>query len=68
MRKVECAGGCEATAAVDLPVYKHTAACIEPILDELVAGLEVLEQILIVDVIDLYDLVGVIFEQRAVQG
>lgn len=38
---------------LNLPVYKHAATAIQTLLDELVGGREVLEQVLVFDVIHL---------------
>lgn len=53
---------------LNLPVYKHPATAIETVLDETIGGGEVLEQILIVDVVDLNDVVGVGAEEVVVDG
>lgn len=49
------------------PVHKHTASCIEPILDELDAVWEGLQQVLVVHIVDLHDLVSEPLEQILVQ-
>lgn len=52
----------------NLPVHEHARARIQPILYEAVARREVLEEIVVVDVVDLDDLVGVAGEEAVVQG
>ena len=39
------------------PVDKHSAACIESILDELVGGLEMLKEIFVINIINFYNFV-----------
>jgi len=48
-------------------VDKHSATSIKRVLDEVIAGWEVLEQVFIVDVVDFDDLVVVIPEQILIQ-
>jgi hypothetical protein len=40
-----------------LPMNKHCSSCIQPILNELDAGWEVLQQIFVVNIVNLDDLV-----------
>lgn len=51
----------------DLPVNQDTASSVEPILDELVAGFEVLEQVFIINIVHLYDFVRKVLEKLLVQ-
>lgn len=51
----------------DSPMHEHSPACIESFLNELDTFGEVLQQILIVHVVDLYNLVGEAFEESVVQ-
>lgn len=46
---------------------KNTASRVQSILNEAIAGWEVLQQILVVDIVDLYDFVCEAFEQLLVQ-
>jgi hypothetical protein len=48
-------------------MHQHPAARVQAILDELVARLEVLEQILIVYIIDFYDMMRVSLEELLVE-
>lgn len=50
-----------------LPMNKNTASRVQSILNEAIAGWEVLQQILVVDIVDLYDFVCEAFEQLLVQ-
>lgn len=44
-------------------MHEHASTCIESSLNELVAVVEVLQQVFVVDIVDFYYLVLVVLEQ-----
>lgn len=49
------------------PMHQHPPTAIQPLLDELITSRKVLEQILIIHIIDLYDLVLETLEQSILE-
>lgn len=48
-------------------MHEHASTCIESSLNELVAVFEMLQQVFVVDIVDLYYLVLIVLEERFLQ-